>query len=231
MDPLNPEERYFADHVRGLYRADEPGRQESLAGWRDAAERGERDPVACRSGCGACCRHLVPIWEVEAIALFAAASELPAHVRDRVLANLDRWLPAYEEWLDEAEAAGLDFDPATARQPFSAVATHYWQRQIPCPFLIDESCAIYEDRPAECRYYYALRSPDACSRPDRIPVIQPASLQRTGDRLRLQLLEAQRARDDGLLQPQVPLWTFAPALRLALTIPEEQSSPRAEADG
>lgn len=216
MDDLSPEERYFADHTRFLYRADEPDRQASLSGWRAAAERGERDPVACRSGCGACCRHLVPIWEVEALALFAAARDLPTLVKERVRANLDRWLPGYEAWLAEAEAAGLDVDPATARQPFSAVATHYWRRQIPCPFLIDESCGIYEDRPAECRYYYALGSPDACARPDQLPVIQPAPLQRAGDHLRLRLLEAQSARDDGLIQPQVPLWTYAPAFRLAV---------------
>ena len=217
MDQLSLEERYFAEHVRELYRHDEPDRQASLARWQQAVARGEQEPVACRAGCGACCRHLVPIWEVEALALFAAASQLPAEAKEKVRATIDRWLPAYERWLADAEASGLDFDPATARRPFSALATHYWKRQIPCPFLIDEACSIYADRPAECRYYYALRSPDPCSRPDRLPVIQPAPLQRAGDRLRLQLIEAQRARDDGLLQPQIPLWSYAAALRQALT--------------
>ncbi|HEX2173939.1 MAG TPA: YkgJ family cysteine cluster protein [Dehalococcoidia bacterium] len=216
MSSLNPEEQFFADHVRSLYRDDEPSRQASLVEWQAAAELGQREAVACRSGCGACCHHLVPVWEVEALALYAAAQELPPETRSQVRANLGRWLPAYEAWLEEADCAGLEFDPATARQPFSAVATHYWQRRIPCPFLIDESCSIYADRPAECRYYYALRSPDACAQPDRLPVVQPAPLQRAGDRLRLQLIEAQRARDDGLLQPQVPLWSYAPALRQAL---------------
>lgn len=219
MDLLSPEERYFADQVRALYRSDEPQRQAELAAWAAAADRGEREPVACRSRCGACCRHLVPIWEVEAIALFAAARELPAETRRRIADNLDRWLPEFEQWLIAAETAGLEFDPGAATQPFSAVATDYWRQQIPCPFLLDEACSIYADRPAECRYYYALRSPEACAAPQRLPVLQPAELQRGGDRLRLALMEAQRARDDGLLQPQLPLWSYAQALRLSVEDP------------
>ena len=224
MDHLSPEERYFAEHVRELYRRDEPDRQTSLDRWQVAVARGEVEPIACRAGCGACCRHLVPIWEVEALALFAAAVELPAEVKEQVRANVDRWLPAYEAWLADAEAAGLDFDPATARRPFSTLATHYWQRQIPRPFLIDEACSIYANRPAECRYYYALRSPEACSQPDRLPVIQPAPLQRTGDRLRLELIDAQRARDDGLLQPQIPLWSYAAILRQAVQAESDEQA-------
>ncbi|HTW95905.1 MAG TPA: YkgJ family cysteine cluster protein [Tepidisphaeraceae bacterium] len=40
-----------------------------------------------------------------------------------------------------------------------------WQtRTTPCPFLKDNRCSIYEDRPADCRGYPYLDAPDFTSR-------------------------------------------------------------------
>lgn len=225
MSQLAPEERYFASVMRSHYAEDEPSRRTALADWQERAERGENDPVACRAGCSACCRHLVPVWRVEALALFAALEELPAPIKQRIADNLADWQPAFEQWLIDAETAGLDLNPATAAEPFSVVATHYWRRQIPCPFLIDENCSVYANRPAECRYYYALRDPAACAEPDRRLVLIPSELQRDGDSLRLSLMAAEQAYGDGLSVAQLPLWSYAEAFRAAVEAPANGGDP------
>jgi len=66
--------------------------------------------------------------------------------------------------LDEA---GL-LDPL--REPFShdrdvrmRYAARYYAMRIPCPFLENESCGIYEDRPLRCREFLVTSPPENCA--------------------------------------------------------------------
>lgn len=45
----------------------------------------------------------------------------------------------------------------------SLTATEWWQTQTPCPFLVDERCAIYAVRPLPCRAHLAWSPPRHCS--------------------------------------------------------------------
>jgi hypothetical protein len=46
----------------------------------------------------------------------------------------------------------------------------YFALGIPCPFLEDESCSIYADRPLACREYLVSSEPANCSRPEAAAV-------------------------------------------------------------
>jgi Fe-S-cluster containining protein len=51
----------------------------------------------------------------------------------------------------------------------------YFLQQIPCPFLENESCGIYDFRPSRCREYLVFTPPENCSDPyhqkiGRLPV-------------------------------------------------------------
>jgi Fe-S-cluster containining protein len=123
-------------------------------------EQGEA--VSCKKGCGACCRQLVPIAEVEARRIRDLVDGLPEPRRSRVR---DRFAQA-RRWL---EAAGLldkflhpeGWDEGEGR----SIGLRYFLQGIACPFLEDESSSIYEDRPIACREYLVTSPAENCARP------------------------------------------------------------------
>lgn len=119
--------------------------------------------ISCRSGCGACCRQLVPVSEVEARMIRDMVEEFPEPRRSLVLGR-------FEEARRRLESAGLleklvnpeDFSDEELR-PF---ALDYFAQGIACPFLEDESCSIYEERPIACREYLVTSPVANCSSPN-----------------------------------------------------------------
>ena len=118
--------------------------------------------VSCAKGCGACCRQLVPLAHAEARRIAALLEELPeprrAEVKERFATALRR-----------VEAAGLlpALDGRERWEPGEAtgVGLEYFRLGIACPFLEDESCSIYEERPIACREYLVTSDPVHCSAP------------------------------------------------------------------
>lgn len=125
---------------------------------QDTERAGE--PVACRAGCGACCRQPVPLGETEARHIADVVDRLPEPRRAEVRA---RFAAAREK----LEAAGLtaafrDPPPGAAGEA-KARAREYFELGIACPFLEDESCSIYPDRPLVCREYLVTSPPEHCA--------------------------------------------------------------------
>lgn len=125
-----------------------------------AEVRGQK--VSCTKGCGACCRQLVPISEVEARRIRAVIEELPEPRRSIVRTR-------FAEARRRLEAAGL-LDKLEDREQWAAgesraVGLTYFQQGIPCPFLEEESCSIYLDRPVACREYLVTSPAENCARP------------------------------------------------------------------
>src|SRR6266481_3286867 len=46
----------------------------------------------------------------------------------------------------------------------------YHALQIPCPFLEDERCSVYADRPIACREYLVTSPPEYCATADRTAI-------------------------------------------------------------
>lgn len=125
--------------------------------------KGEGAPVSCAKGCGACCRQLVPVTHAEARRLAKVVEELPeprrAEVRRRFAdaavrieaSGLGPALDGRRKWrADEAVGVGMD----------------YFRLGIPCPFLEEESCSIYSERPIACREYLVTSDPVHCATPE-----------------------------------------------------------------
>jgi Fe-S-cluster containining protein len=119
-------------------------------------------PVSCRAGCGACCRQLVPVSEPEALHLAELVRALPPEratlVRERFRAALETLCaglagrlrdPDANKTLDQRRELGLE----------------YFRAGVPCPFLENESCSIYEQRPLSCREYLVSSPAENCKRP------------------------------------------------------------------
>jgi Fe-S-cluster containining protein len=118
--------------------------------------------VSCQKGCGACCRQLVPIAEEEARRLHDLIQEFPEPRRTEVQNR-------FQEARRRLEEAGLleklrhpeQWVEGESRQ----LGLQYFAQGIACPFLEEESCSIYLDRPVACREYLVTTPAANCARP------------------------------------------------------------------
>jgi len=134
----------------------------ALVGRAIAAEADGGRSLSCRPGCGACCRHMVPVSPPEAF-----------HLMDRfaaIGATLDQ-----EGMIEEMLA------PTPTQDAVLPVARRYFELGMACPFLEAESCGIHADRPAVCRDYNVTSPAEWCVRPyehdiAKIPLPLPLSV-------------------------------------------------------
>ncbi|MEW6126951.1 MAG: YkgJ family cysteine cluster protein [Acidobacteriota bacterium] len=131
----------------------------------DAAVRkveAEGRTISCKAGCGACCRQLVPIAEMETFHLREVVESLPesrqAEIRKR-----------FDDARERLESAGM---LATLRQPTGMsledrrkFGLEYFKLGIACPFLEEESCSIHPQRPLSCREYLVTSPAENCAMP------------------------------------------------------------------
>jgi len=121
--------------------------------------------VSCRAGCAACCRQLVVVSPLEALAI-------ERHVRTADRAQRRRWEEAHAR-----HSRALSRRPSLMRrlqafraargyltpQEGDALEREYWAAQIPCPFLEKERCTIYPARPFACREHFVVTPPELCA--------------------------------------------------------------------
>jgi Fe-S-cluster containining protein len=124
---------------------------------------GVGEKISCTRGCGACCRNLVAISEVEARRIGDVVEQLPEPRRSTVRAR-------FAEARQRLERAGLLEKLQAADQwtdaDYTALVVTYFRLGIPCPFLEEESCSIYQERPITCREYLVASPAEYCTRLD-----------------------------------------------------------------
>ena len=119
--------------------------------------------ISCARGCAACCRMLVPVSAPEAFALrnmVATLSEARREAIQRALADRTARL----------ERAGLltqlrqvaETDRPITDDMMEPINRAYYALKLPCPYLENEACSIYEDRPAACRELLVTSPADWC---------------------------------------------------------------------
>jgi len=130
-------------------------------GEEDAKARGES--VTCKKGCGACCRQMVPVSEMEAHHLRDLIARLPEPRQSEIRARFARAKERYAQagLLDKLES--LD---QLKREELAQLGREYFALHLACPFLEEESCSIHPERPFICREYLVTSPVENCSRPD-----------------------------------------------------------------
>ena len=126
---------------------------------RSVEAAGEK--ISCTKGCGACCRNLVAISEVEARRLRAVVDALPEPRRATVLA---RFRDARARLERAGLLAALEATERMTDAEYRTLVGSYFREGIPCPFLEDEACSIYEERPITCREFLVTSPPENCAR-------------------------------------------------------------------
>lgn len=143
-------------------------------GEQKSADQGEH--ISCCKGCGACCRQLVPISEMEARSLATLVQAMPEPRRTEVK---QRFEDARKQVLEAGLEAHLQTGTGTPKEQLRALGLAYFDLGIPCPFLEEESCSIHPDRPLGCREYLVTSPASACAKPtaDTIRMVPiPASV-------------------------------------------------------
>jgi Fe-S-cluster containining protein len=144
---------------------------EIMASLTRQSEAGGRQ-ISCKSGCGACCRQVVPVSREEVIALFDLVNKLPDGQRD-VITN------RFADSIKRLEESGImdnvsTLSQLTSREDLRVIGMEYFKLDIPCPFLENQSCSIHPYRPLSCREYL-VTSPSVCCQdpgPEKIKLVE-----------------------------------------------------------
>jgi Fe-S-cluster containining protein len=114
-------------------------------------------PISCRAGCAACCRQLVALAPSEARALARLVEAMPEPRRTMIRQRFDAALEKLGDLIDRM--------PSQTTEQYAALSHAYLKLGIACPFLEDESCSIYADRPMVCREYMVSSPAENCRDP------------------------------------------------------------------
>lgn len=146
---------------------------DAVTGLATASVEQQGKPVSCRAGCGACCRQLVPISESEAHALAELVEAMPADRQAAVRQRFEKTLAALEEHglLEQLRKPEELKDLEDRRR----IGEQYIKLGQPCPFLEEERCSIYPERPLTCREYLVTSPAENCWTPSA-ETIQKAPL-------------------------------------------------------
>ena len=128
----------------------------------EVSESGKR--ISCRSGCGACCSQLVPVSKAEATTLLDLVESLPDERQAEVRSRFAKSMAVLDETglLGELDEAALAHDKARIK----AIGLAYFELNLPCPFLHNQSCSIHPHRPLSCREFLVVSDPAYCAKPD-----------------------------------------------------------------
>lgn len=158
-----------------------------------AEKRGEK--VSCTKGCGACCRQLVPIAPVESRQIRDLIEQIPEPRRGAIRA---RFAEARRRLLKSGLLQRLLERDEWQEGDSRTLGVQYFHQGIPCPFLEEESCSIYYDRPVACREYLVTSPAENCARPT------PETVQTVSMPFRIWTAMA-RVDGEGQRAPWVPL--------------------------
>ncbi len=130
----------------------------------------EGKKISCQMGCGACCRQLVAISLVEAQDLARVVDEMPAERQAIIRERFAQGIAKLEAvgLLDPKEQPGnrdlIDTEPGSTQSSIPRIAKQYFEQGVACPFLENESCGIYPDRPLVCREYHVTSPAERCAK-------------------------------------------------------------------
>jgi Fe-S-cluster containining protein len=124
--------------------------------------------VSCRAGCSHCCRQLIPVSLVEARALMTALGKLPVAKQKAVRKRFEAALARLEDnGLVHPKGAAprtalISPGEGDASDLWGQVNRAYYALHIDCPFLENDRCVAYEERPFACREYLVTSDPELC---------------------------------------------------------------------
>lgn len=122
------------------------------------AEDGE---IPCRKGCACCCSYMVPLSVPEAFRLQEDLSAMPPQQGKTML---HACLAAAGKILQNKPGDLVCEGPLEANglEQAGRIGQWYAGLNLPCPFLTDDVCVSYKDRPIACREHFVTSPAVLC---------------------------------------------------------------------
>ena len=120
--------------------------------------------VKCDKGCATCCRQLVTISIHEALLLTYLVDQLNSAEKCRIKESFDIILSQLEQQNILKDLINYHVNAFKDKKSIISLQKKYWDLQLSCPFLVDNSCSIYPFRLLICREYLVSSSPEKCCR-------------------------------------------------------------------
>jgi Fe-S-cluster containining protein len=130
----------------------------------EKSKSGDKE-ISCRTNCAACCRQAIPISEAEAHFLRDLVESMPEPDRSIIKKRFADALNHLEKtgWLKKVFETPLIRDKKMRKERRNELAGEYFSEGISCPFLKNESCSIYKNRPLICREYLVVSPAENCA--------------------------------------------------------------------
>ena len=108
--------------------------------------------IDCKVGCANCCNHWVEdLYFFEAIIIKAAFNTFDAKRQKKIIDIAHKSIVTFED-IYKSNSELSDFE----------LLHLFYKEKIPCPFLSNGSCLIYEVRPLTCRGFFSRSNDTFC---------------------------------------------------------------------
>ena len=102
--------------------------------------------VSCKAGCGSCCAQPVPVTDLEALNLAKIVKSMPEPRQARIR---QRFAGSQAALADAGLEESLKGIASLDKESSKAIGINYFSLGLDCPFLEDQRCSIYPDRPLD----------------------------------------------------------------------------------
>ena len=116
----------------------------------------EKHDIVCKKGCSYCCYQFVPVISFEINYIKDAVRKLKPSVKQKVK---EQYLRSMQHFIDNTPDVPV-VDYKYVNGVYGQLVGKDW---IPCPFLVDNECSIYEVRPLTCHLHFQLDDPKLCA--------------------------------------------------------------------
>ena len=113
-----------------------------------------------------CCRQAIPLAEIEVYQIAKLVEDLPEPRRTRIKQKFAEACQQLEkiDWLARLEKV-FGSSATAKKEEIQNLALEYFAQNVACPFLEDESCSIYQNRPLSCREFLVTSPAENCRNP------------------------------------------------------------------
>ncbi|MGV8080306.1 MAG: hypothetical protein AB2L22_09640 [Syntrophales bacterium] len=127
--------------------------------------KGEK--ITCQKGCSYCCFHYVAVPLAHGIVIVDYLYNRKKLLK-KFINNYDVWKNKGRDISDVIDyTRGQAFSSSMPINKIIAVtrplSMRYLEMDIQCPFLVNNTCIIYDVRPFPCSGQYSISPPDCCS--------------------------------------------------------------------
>ena len=123
--------------------------------------------ITCRKGCVYCCFEHVTVSAAHGIVIVEYLYKKPELLKQFVH-NYEKWRHKGRNISDSIDR--IRIQAASSLMPIDSVmaaigplSARYVDMDIPCPFLVDNRCFIYNVRPLPCSGHYSVSPPAWCA--------------------------------------------------------------------